>query len=274
MLLHFLLDNHSFQCVDAPVLMNAVSINYMKCHFDIRKSDWADVDVVTAIFKSATYNKVKEVVLDSNNDCFIDPELYKRGGNIQCKLVGEWYRNGVLYSTSHVSDVAEFYVPSNISLPSPIPSKYEVFIAEFSKSQQSIEDLITSIELRVQRGDFKGDTGNGISNITFNDNDTLTITLDDGTNYTTVGSIKGEKGDPGAPGDGIASVAYNEDGTIIITLIDGTQFTSAYSLKGEKGDTGEQGPQGPQGEKGEKGDKGDYGTVDSIPNADIDALFD
>lgn len=48
----------------------------------------------------------------------------------------------------------------------------------------------------------KGDTGNGISSTTLNDDYTLTLSFTDGTTYTTP-SIRGEKGEQGEPATGM-----------------------------------------------------------------------
>ena len=90
---------------------------------------------------------------------------------------------------------------------------------------------------------------NGIASIIQNSDYTLTITLEDGTIYTTT-SIRGEQGAQGIKGDKGDSFAYSD-------------FTPEQlaSLKGEKGDKGDQGIQGIQGERGEKGIQGIKGDT-------------
>ena len=88
----------------------------------------------------------------------------------------------------------------------------------------------------------KGDPGNGIADITANADDTLTITMTDGTTYTTK-AMRGEKGDKGEQGP-----------------------------KGDTGDTGPQGPQGDTGEQGQKGEKGDKFTYSDFTPAEIAEL--
>ena len=95
---------------------------------------------------------------------------------------------------------------------------------------------------------------NGIASIIQNSDYTLTITLEDGTVYTTT-SIRGEQGAQGIKGDKGDSFTYSD-------------FTPEQlaSLKGEKGDKGDKGDQGIQGERGiqgiqgERGEKGDTGS--------------
>jgi hypothetical protein len=79
-----------------------------------------------------------------------------------------------------------------------------------------------SIEMEMNR---IGPRGVGIADVELNADYTLTVTLTDGTSYTTE-SIRGEQGPQGIQG--------------------------------------ETGPQGPQGEKGKKGDKGDAGGVTGV----------
>lgn len=111
----------------------------------------------------------------------------------------------------------------------------------------------------------KGDTGVGIANITQNADYTITITLDDGTTYTTgvvrgEKGAKGDKGDKGDTGNGIASAVLNSDYTLTLTFTDGTTYTTP-SIRGEKG------------EKGDKGDKGEDGNytkpASGIPSTDM-----
>lgn len=247
MLIRFLLDKNGFICVDAPALANASTINYLKCKFDFEYADWKDVDAVVAIFKSATYNVVSEVLLDSNNECYVDPEVYKRGGLIQCKLVGDKYINGQIISSSHVSEIAEFYINENVIVPTPAPSKYDVFVAELERAEDAVEDVISELNRKVANGDFDGEDGTSISTVTYNEDGTVTVLLEDGRTFTSATSMKGEKGDTGASGPGIANIAYGQDGTLTITLVDGTTFTSEYSMKGEQGERGESGEQGERG---------------------------
>lgn len=248
MLIRFRLDKDGFVCTDASVVANAPTINYLKCRFDLKKyKAWKDVDAVTAIFKSPTYNVVAEVMLDSYNECYVDPEIYKHGGLIQCKLIGDKYVNGQIISSSHVSEIAEFYINENVIIPTPTPSKYDVFVAELERAEESVENVISELNRKVANGDFDGEDGTSISYVTFNSDGTVTVMLEDGRAYTSANSMKGEKGDRGEAGPGIANIAYGQDGTLTITLVDGTTFTSEYSMKGEQGERGESGEQGERG---------------------------
>ena len=250
MLLHFTLDEHGFRCEDAPAIAAASTINYIKCHFDFRDEAWKSLDAVVAIFKSATYNVVAEVLLDSNNDCFIEPNIYKRGGNIQVKLVGDKYISDGVHSTTHVSAISEFYIKENVITPTVTPSKYDVFVAELEIAQNAVNAAISDIYQKAADGEFDGADGVGITSVSYNADGTVNITLTDGTTFTSEYSMKGAKGDAGETGVGISNVLYGQDGTLTITMSDGTIYTSEYSMKGPKGD------QGNTGEPGEKGDPG------------------
>lgn len=118
------------------------------------------------------------------------------------------------------------------------------------------------VALRGLKGD-KGDDGIvgrdgvdgvGITNITQNEDGTLSINLDDGTYYVTE-PLKGEdgrdgvdgrdgqdgaKGDTGDDGNGIASAELNSNYTLTLTFTDGTSYTTP-SIRGEKGDRGDAG---------------------------------
>ncbi len=260
MLLRFKIDNEGFRCLDSEIASTAISINYIKCHFDVRGTEWEDIDAICAIFKSATYNKHYEVMLDSNNNCFIDPEIYRRGGIIQVKLAGDKYIDESVISSTSITPVVEFQIRDNVIIPTPTPSKYDVFVAEIEIARDAVDAAILDLAQRVARGEFNGNDCANITNITYNSDGTVTIDLSDGQQFTSVQSMKGEKGDRGEDGIGIASVVYGEDGSLVITMSDGTQYISPYSIKGEKGDPGD------------PGDKGDAFTYGDFTQEELDDL--
>ena len=244
MLIRFRIDESGFRCVDAPVLANATEIDYIKCHFEFKSEAWKNVQAVLAIFKSATYNKTSEILLDSNGDCYIDPEVYKRGGTIQCKVFGDKYHSDSVNSSSSITEVVEFYINENLTLPTPIPSKYDAFLAEYLRAREVLENVITEVETKLENGEFDGDPGIGISSVVYNSDGTLTITLSDGSSFVSGYSMKGEQG---ADGVGISTVTFGQDGTVTVTLSNGTTFTSEYSFKGEQGVQGDPGADGEDG---------------------------
>ena len=104
----------------------------------------------------------------------------------------------------------------------------------------------------------QGETGVSVSDVRLNDDFTLTITLDDGTEFITE-SIKGDKGDKGQKGDkgdkgdigtGISFVRLNDDYTLTVIFSDGSDYKTHIPIRGEKGQQGIQGVQGPKGDTG------------------------
>lgn len=244
MLVRFRIDENGFTCVDAPVLANATEIDYIKCHFEFKSEAWNNVQAVLAIFKSATYNKTSEILLDSNGDCYIDPEVYKKGGTIQCKVFGDKYHSDSVNSSSSITEVVEFYINENLTLPTPVPSKYDAFLAEYLRAREVLENVITEVETKLENGEFDGDPGVGISSVAYNSDGTLTITLSDGSSFVSGYSMKGEQG---ADGVGISNISFGQDGTVTVTLSNGATFTSEFSFKGEQGVQGEPGTDGEDG---------------------------
>ena len=85
----------------------------------------------------------------------------------------------------------------------------------------------------------QGEQGVGISSAVMNANYELTLTFSDESSYTTR-SLRGPQGIPGqdgADGVGIASTVLNADYTLTITLTDGSSYTTP-SIRGAQGATG------------------------------------
>lgn len=115
-----------------------------------------------------------------------------------------------------------------------------------------------------------GETGNGIAFVTLNPDYTLTITLTDGTSYTT-GSIRGEKGETGAVGpqgpvgqtgstgpagsDGVSpAVSVTEiTGGHRVTITDATGTKTVDVMDGAPGAAGQDGQDGAPGQDGQDG---------------------
>lgn len=87
----------------------------------------------------------------------------------------------------------------------------------------------TYVDLKGATGNT-GETGNGISSITLNNDYTLTVNYTNGTSYTTT-SIRG------ATGNGIANITLNNDYTLTINYTDGNSETTS-SIRGATGATG------------------------------------
>lgn len=212
MILNFVVDKSGFR-ITTPVQPEVeTSVNYIKCHFDIDPILWNDVDVVVAVFKSARYNIMSEVILDSNNNCFIDPNVYKRGGTIQVKLFGDKYNDEEVLSTSHVTGVVEFIIEESELAPTEPPSKYSVFIAELERVGRLVDDALDDLDYRLEHHEFDGPAGVGITNVSYLETGQVIITLSDATSFISEYSLrgeKGEKGDPGEPGPP-AVTSYND----------------------------------------------------------------
>lgn len=200
MLLNFILDNDSFRILNPAEIEFATSVNYIKCHFNIKASDWQDVDAIAAIFKSATYNKYYEVMLDSNNNCYVDPEVYKRGGTVQVKLAADKYLSDSIHSTTHMTSILEFKVNEAISVPTRIPSTHDVFVAEFERVAQSIEDALDDLATRLANHEFDGERGVGIESASFSPTGYLTLLFSDGESTTSNISLIGPQGPQGIQG--------------------------------------------------------------------------
>lgn len=238
MLLNYKFDAEGLRCTNAAVAANVSAVNYIKCHFDIANTEFDDVTAIIAVFKSATYNVTSEVLLDSNHDCFMEPEVFKNGGTIQCKLVGDKYVDDVLITSSHITNVAEIYLPETIRTPLVTPSKYEMFVAELAEIKQAIDATMSEIARKLETDEFKGEPGVGIARVDYNSNHTITIVLTDGTTYTSTTSMIGPQG---ATGVGISNVSFTSDGKVIVTLDNGRTIQSTYSFKGPRGDDGADG---------------------------------
>ena len=118
-----------------------------------------------------------------------------------------------------------------------------------------------SIEMQMDR---IGPRGVGIANVELNADYTLTVTLTDGTSYTTE-SIRGEQGEPGqtgqpgAPGqpgeDGVSPTVTVTDitGGHRVTITDATGTDTFDVMDGSKGDPGTPGQPGQPGQPGADG---------------------
>ena len=167
---------------------------------------------------------------------------------------------------------------------------------EGGEDPEGLDTEVNELELDLSTG-VRGADGVGIDNIVFNADYTMTITLTDGTTYTSP-SLRGETGATGATGpqgiqgpqgpqgiqgptgpagsDGVSitsveqiitSTADSGINVVAVSKSDGT--SSIFQVrngskgskgdKGDKGDTGEQGPQGIQGIRGETGATGATG---------------
>lgn len=110
--------------------------------------------------------------------------------------------------------------------------------------EENAENLPGIIDLRIGYKGEKGDTGVGIASCVLNPDYTLTITLTDGTSYTTE-SIRGAQGEKGS--DGVAG----KDGKDGIDGVDGKD-----GINGKDGADGKDGKDGTNGTNGQDGADG------------------
>lgn len=166
----------------------------------------------------------------------------------------------------------------------PTAYKYRLTVLHEADSYDvnTVDVQDESYELQILLGTYiKGDQGEqgvGITEIITNADGTLTIRLDDGTEYVTQPLVgpqgpqgptgpqgpqgpTGATGATGATGNGIASAVLNADYTLTLTFTDGTSYTtpSIRGAQGPQGATGATGATGPKGEQGPQGETGPQG---------------
>ena len=133
-------------------------------------------------------------------------------------------------------------------------------------SSTAPEQLVT-----VPYSFYAGKSGNGVSTITSNGNQTLTITYDNGTTYTTQALVgfegpQGPAGAQGATGQSAYDLWLSQGNA---GTVDDFLNASAYEIWLAQGNTGTQqdflntlvGPQGPQGVQGAAGPQGPIGLT-------------
>ena len=102
------------------------------------------------------------------------------------------------------------------------------------------------------KGD-KGDTGNGIASVIFEEDYRLTLVFDNLTSFTTP-SLRGPKGNDGQngkDGKGIKEAYINDNGTLTLLFDDDSSFTTEISIIGRDGQDGKDGQDGVTPIKGE-----------------------
>lgn len=209
MILEFDVKKTSIKCQTPDAPKSEEVISYVKCHFNFLEDVWEDMSAVVAIFKSASYNNTAECILDSSNSCYMPVDIYKHGGVIQVILYGDQYTADRKRLISDYIGPAKVFFGSNVVLPIPLPSKYDVFVAEFTNIKTILSELIDNFtdiddiylddsyhlvvklsngEVYVSSNSLKGDTGVGIESITKTSTtgleDTYTILFSDGTSTT------------------------------------------------------------------------------------------
>ena len=126
--------------------------------------------------------------------------------------------------------------------------------------EENAENLPAEIDLRIGYKGEKGDTGVGIASCVLNPDYTLTITLTDGTSYTTE-SIRGAQGERGA--DGVAG----KDGKDGVDGVDGKDGKDG--INGKDGADGKDVENGKDGKDGLNGQDGQDGADGFSPTATV-----
>lgn len=180
MLISFTLDKDGFRVskpLDARFVTN---VTYIKAHFDVSEPTWNDAKVLVAVFKSATYNESCRMILDENNNCFVEPKVFMRGGTIQVKLCGDAYDSDWVRCTTHLTDTVEFFVRPESLLTAEPPSKYAVFLAEIERLREEYAGSGVGGTSKSASIPYIADRLN-CKKLSFDQHDAITI---DGTNTT------------------------------------------------------------------------------------------
>lgn len=181
MFIQFYVDDKQLIFLDQEAVSRQSVITYMRCKFNTVPSKWTQADAVIAVFKSASYGVTKEVILDTDYCCFIPHEVLKYGGVINVKLYADRYMDGAVKSHT-VSNTVNVFIKEDTNIPADAPSKYELALALYTKTEADVINLITDIQSKVDSGYFDG---NGIESIiktgTVGLVDTYTIFYTDGT---------------------------------------------------------------------------------------------
>jgi len=142
-------------------------------------------------------------------------------------------------------------------------------VSRVENLQTELNTLITSIQSRLDNGDFKGDIGlTGAKGDKGDKGDIgLTGAKGDKGDIGLTGA-KGDKGDTGLTG------AKGSDGVMTFGDLTLEQKEGLIGAKGEKGDKGDTGLTGSKGDKGDKGDIGLTGAKGDKGADGNDAVFD
>ena len=142
-----------------------------------------------AIFTSNNKSFVVEI---NNNECIIPEEVLRLQGNVILGVYAYENNNEKLVKR-YSPGPAEFFVDKGSYIDT---TKTTIPPQEAKDLIDKVNDIIDEVQQKLDNGEFDGQDGVGISNIVFNNDYTMTITLTNGTTYTSPVL----KGDPGTPG--------------------------------------------------------------------------
>lgn len=197
------------------------TVNYVKAVFDL-DGNWNSFDSVRAVW--STDFECISTVLDSEGVCYVPQEVLKRTGNVTVNLVGSIAENDELTDRLTTYPVVALVINANAKVCGTETA--EVTPSQFEQYVHTVIDEVAKIK--------------DIESVELNDDYTLTIRFSDDTE-TTVGPIRGEKGDTGPTGNGIAGIVKTSTTDLVdtytITYTNG-QTTTFNVTNGAKGDTG------------------------------------
>ena len=109
--------------------------SYIRCDIDLQSEVFKPIDVLIAIFKSASYNIVSNVILDISYNtvddeivdttchCYVPPKVFERGGVIQMLI----YKNESAPRgyAQEATNTVEFFINPQHYVPLAVPQMWE-----------------------------------------------------------------------------------------------------------------------------------------------------
>ena len=265
-------------------------VSYIEAHFTLGQN-WSGHDSVRAVWSNDNNMTAISTVLDSNGYCVVPFEVLKTMGVVKVNLVGSISVSGTLTDRLTTFPCEALTVARkakiNGSETAPItPSLFEQFIAIVISEVGKVTGMTAEAEtlpagssataryengvlylgipqgIQGERGETgaDGEDGNGIAQVLYNSDYSITFVFTNGERFTTP-SLRGETGPQGAPGQNGRDGTDGRDGADGVTpsLSVGTVTTlpsteDAYVTRigtdenpvfnfgipqGPKGDTGE-----------------------------------
>lgn len=190
MVLNFDVTETKITCINPEAPIAEDVIMYVKCVFNFKAKIWDKMDAVVAIFKSASYGNTAECILDSSGSCYIPPEIYQHGGVVQVVIYGDQYTADMKRLVSDYIGPANVFFGHNVVLPIPLPSKYDIFVAEFSNIKHELSGLEVTLNELIENF-------NDITDAYLDNQNHLIIKFSNKATYRSVQSLQGPQGEPG-----------------------------------------------------------------------------
>ena len=119
------------------------------CHFDFQTDEWNGFTSRLAVFKSASFNIVKTVVIGSDNTCVVPWEITCKPGIVICSVSGLSDTDKVVTNPVHVLLSHDFASDDYDYSDSPTPSEFVQFVKlikanmdEYYASRQYSYDML------------------------------------------------------------------------------------------------------------------------------------